>query len=115
MGTTLTGPHRDRIRFVRGGQPFIPTASTGQRRLTALILRIAQASYYREITEKLPVLLMDDVLLELDPDKRQHVMSLLPAYEQLFCTFLPGEPYERYKKTTTKVYTVDKGTWCERT
>lgn len=115
MGTTLSGPHRDRIRFTRGGQPFIPTASTGQRRLTALILRIAQASYYREITGKLPVLLMDDVLLELDPEKRQHVMNLLPDYEQLFCTFLPEEPYDRYKRTTTKVYTVEKGTWNERT
>lgn len=114
MGTTLSGPHRDRILFKRAGQPFIPTASTGQRRLTALILRIAQASYYREITGKSPVLLMDDVLLELDPDKRQHVMTLLPEYEQLFCTFLPGEPYDRYKKSTTRVYSIDKGTWSER-
>lgn len=114
MGTTLSGPHRDRIRFKRGGQPFIPKASTGQRRLTALILRIAQASYYKDITGKFPVLLMDDVLLELDPDKREHVISLLPDYEQLFCTFLPGEPYERYKKSTTRVYNIDKGTWRER-
>ena len=57
---------------------------------------------------------MDDVLLELDPDKRQLVTQLLPDYDQLFCTFLPGEPYERYMKKETKVFEVDKGVWNER-
>ena len=113
MGTTMSGPHRDRIKFVKDKKPFIPTASTGQRRLTALILRIAQAVYYTEITGKKPVLLMDDVFLELDPDKRQKVIALLPEYDQLFCTFLPGEPYERYMHSTTKIYKIENGFWHE--
>lgn len=113
MNTTFYGPHRDRIKFIRNGQAFIPTASTGQRRLSALILRIAQASYYTEITEKKPVLLMDDVFLELDPDKREKIISLLPEYDQMFCTFLPGEPYERYMKNTTKIFKINKGKWYE--
>ncbi|MCR4789531.1 MAG: DNA replication and repair protein RecF [Treponemataceae bacterium] len=114
LGTTMSGPHRDRIRFVKGSKQFIPSASTGQRRLVSIILRIAQAKYYSEITQKKPILLMDDVLLELDPDKRQRITALLPDYEQLFCTFLPGEPYERYKKTTTKIFNIDKGHWNEQ-
>ena len=57
--------------------------------------------------------LMDDVLLELDPDKRERVTSMLPEYDQLFCTFLPGEPYERYKKNTTKTYFISDGKWNE--
>ncbi|MCR4823035.1 MAG: DNA replication and repair protein RecF [Treponema sp.] len=109
--TTMSGPHRDRIVFVKGGKNFVPNASTGQRRLIAIILRIAQAIYYTQITEKKPILLMDDVMLELDPDKRQSVTTLLPEYDQLFCTFLPGEPYERYKRSTTKVYNIEKGVW----
>lgn len=113
MGTTMTGPHRDKIYFVKDGKNFVSTASTGQRRLIALILRIAQATYYSEITGKNPVLLMDDVLLELDPNKRQSVTALLPTYDQLFCTFLPGEPYERYKHSTTKIYNIKNGDWFE--
>ena len=109
--TTMSGPHRDRIVFVRGGKNFVPNASTGQRRLLAILLRIAQAIYYTQVTEKNPILLMDDVMLELDPDKRQSVTTLLPSYDQLFCTFLPGEPYERYKKSTTKIYAIDGGKW----
>jgi len=114
FGMTSSGPHRDRIRFMKGSIGFIPTASTGQRRLISLLLRTAQASYYTEVSGKLPVLLMDDVLLELDPEKRQRFTALLPEYDQLFCTFLPGEPFERYKKTTTKVYDVSEGGWNER-
>ncbi len=109
MNTTLTGPHRDRIRYVIGKTPYVPTASTGQRRLLSLILRTAQAQFYTELTGRLPVLLMDDVMLELDPDKRQRFTSVLPEYDQLFCTFLPGEPYERYKRSTTRVFDVSGG------
>ena len=56
---------------------------------------------------------MDDVFLELDPDKRQKVIALLPEYDQLFCTFLPGEPYERYMHSTTKIYKIENGFWHE--
>jgi DNA replication and repair protein RecF len=114
MQTTMTGPHRDKIRFIRNGANFVPNASTGQRRLIALLLRVAQALFYTQITQKKPVLLMDDVLLELDPDKRQSVTAHLPEYDQLFCTFLPGEPYERYKHSTTRIYAIEKGTWHEQ-
>lgn len=110
-GASMSGPHRDRIRFLCKDKVFVPTASTGQRRLLSLLLRTAQAKFYTETTGNLPVLLMDDVLLELDPDKRQRFTTLLPEYDQLFCTFLPGEPYERYKKSTTKVYHISKGQW----
>lgn len=115
MGTSLSGPHRDRIDFEREGTAFVPTASTGQRRLIALVLRSAQASFYREETGRKPVLLMDDVLLELDPDKRERMTALLPEYDQLFCTFLPGEPYQRYRHNATRIYEIASGSWQERT
>ncbi len=112
-GMSMSGPHRDNIKFMRNGCSFVPTASTGQRRLLSLLLRAAQAKFFTEISGKKPVLLMDDVLLELDPDKRAKFSNLLPEYDQLFCTFLPGEPYERYKKTTTRVYSLNQGTLSE--
>jgi DNA replication and repair protein RecF len=114
LKTTLTGPHRDKINFIRKNDLFIPSASTGQRRLISLILRVAQAVLFTRITGEKPVLLMDDVLLELDPDKRQKFTAILPEYNQLFCTFLPGEPYERYKHTDTKIFFIQEGTWNEQ-
>jgi DNA replication and repair protein RecF len=109
MGTTLSGPHRDRIIFERGGIQFVPTSSTGQRRLLALVLRTSQSVFYSQTVGRKPVLLMDDVLLELDVEKRVKFNSLLPEYDQLFCTFLPGEPYENYRRQTTRIYSVKNG------
>lgn len=111
MGTTLSGPHRDKIYFTRNNEVFVPKSSTGQRRLLALVLRTAQAEFYSKITNYKPILLMDDVLLELDPEKRKKFNYLLPDYEQLICTFLPGEPYESYMKNNTFVYEINNGVW----
>lgn len=113
METTMSGPHRDKINFIHDGKLFVPTASTGQCRLISLILRVAQAVFYSRSTGLKPVLLMDDVLLELDPAKRKKLTALLPEYDQLVCTFLPGEPYKNYMRPTTKVFHVENGQWSE--
>jgi len=109
FGTSLSGPHRDRYSFVREEADFSGKASTGQRRLLALLLRIAQANRYSQVSGQKPVLLLDDVLLELDPEKRRRFLAVMPDYEQAFFTFLPEEPYERYKKSDTLVYYVQEG------
>jgi DNA replication and repair protein RecF len=108
-GLSLLGPHRDRYTFVQGGGEFAGTASTGQRRLLALLLRVAQARRFSGITGKNPVLLLDDVLLEMDGEKRRRFLAALPEYDQAFFTFLPEEPFERYRKPDTLVYRVENG------
>ncbi len=109
LGTTSTGPHRDSFRFTMGGSDFTPFASTGQMRLCALVLRVAQARYLTDRTGKKPILLLDDVLLELDRAKRVSFLSLFPPYEQAFFTFLPDENFAPYKREGTLVLTVEKG------
>ena len=109
MGTTFSGPHRDRYVFIRKGCEFSGKASTGQRRLLALLLRIAQASIFSEKTGKNSVFLLDDVLLELDGEKRRKFLSLMPQYDQAFFTFLPEEPYEHYREKDTIIYNVKEG------
>jgi DNA replication and repair protein RecF len=90
LGFTATGPHRDRFSFQLDGRSFGEHASTGQVRLLSLLLRIAQATLSLQRTGRKPLLLLDDVLLELDDERRRRVLSRLPAYEQAFFTFLPG-------------------------
>jgi len=108
FGVSLSGPHRDRYAFTREGEDFSGKASTGQRRLLALLLRLAQARVFSEKTGKKPVLLFDDVLLELDGEKRRKFLSVMPDYEQAFYTFLPGE-YDKYRKSDTIIYSIDSG------
>ena len=109
FGMSFTGPHRDRWSFIAAGRDYAGTASTGQLRLLSLTLRMIQAEYYSQATGRLPVLLMDDVLLELDRGKRRRFLALLPESGQSFFTFLPGEPWEEYKTESTLVYEVRDG------
>jgi DNA replication and repair protein RecF len=109
LGTTTTGPHRDSFRFTIGGGDFLPFASTGQMRLCALLLRVAQARFLTERTGKRPILLLDDVLLELDHNKRVSFLSLFPPYEQAFFTFLPDENFAPYRRDETLVLNVQNG------
>jgi DNA replication and repair protein RecF len=109
FGVTRTGPQRDNYVFEKGSMEFDKTASTGQRRLLALILRIAQALRYFEMSKNEPLLLFDDVLLELDGEKRKKFLKVLPPYKQAFYTFLPEEPFNQYRKDDTIVYYIDGG------
>ena len=109
LGISVSGPHRDRYQFTREGEEFSGKASTGQRRLLALLLRVAQSRIFSDKTGKKPVLLLDDVLLELDGKKRKKFLSVMPEYDQAFFTFLPGEPYKNYRKTDTLIYTMNSG------
>ncbi len=109
LGTTSSGPHRDRLHFSLAGRDFSKSASTGQLRLMSLILRICQASYFSKATGRKPLLLLDDVLLELDPVRRERFIGALPASDQVVYTFLPDERYAAFRSSSTIVYRVEKG------
>ncbi len=109
LGVTTCGPHRDSFVYSRDGNNFSPFASTGQLRLCALILRMAQALYLTRRTGKKPVFLIDDVLLELDPGRKKALISRFPPYEQAVFTFLPDENYLSYRGGDTLVLRVERG------
>lgn len=93
MNTTTSGVHRDRFIIKSQYGPFSSIGSTGQLRLCSLIFRIAEARYFTQNSKKEPILLIDDVLLELDPEKRGRLLKELNGYSQAFYTFLPMENY----------------------
>jgi DNA replication and repair protein RecF len=109
FGVTTTGPHRDVFWYALAGKDFTRLASTGQLRLCALVLRVAQARFLSERTGRRPVLLLDDVLLELDPGRKKAFVSRFPAYEQAFFTFLPDESWQSFRGADTLVMTVERG------
>ena len=93
LKTTTSGIHRDRFTVMSPLGPFSSIGSTGQIRLCSIIFRIAESEYFRKMTGKKPILLIDDVLLELDDEKRAAILSELGSYSQAFYTFLPRESY----------------------
>ena len=68
-----------------------------------------QAVHFAAVSRGRPMLLLDDVLLELDPEKRRRFIEVLPEYDQAFFTFLPDERYDRYRREETLVYEVTDG------
>ncbi len=110
MATTTSGVHRDRFIVSAKGQSFAQFGSTGQLRLASLVLRSAQMAFYEQMTGKKPLLLVDDVLLELDHAKRERFLAHLTPYSQAFFTFLPDEHYtSALGQEGAMLYTVTDG------
>ncbi len=109
--TTTSGPHRDRFSFYfdDGDREFVKFASTGQIRLASIVLKITQMLLFTQETGSTPTVLVDDVLLELDPNRRARVFEYFPDCGQIFFTFLPGEKYGKYIKSTAIAYNVKDG------
>ena len=108
VGTTLSGPHRDSFLFYVTKKDFTKIASTGQLRLISLALKTSQAVFYKSRTGKKPLVLLDDVLLELDKMKKIKFLESFPEYEQAFFTFLPDEEQHFFLKDAV-YYSVDNG------
>jgi DNA replication and repair protein RecF len=69
-GVTLAGPHRDDILFQVDGRSAREFASQGQQRSIALAWKLAEVGAVQEIAGTSPVLLLDDVMSELDEERR---------------------------------------------
>jgi DNA replication and repair protein RecF len=85
-GVSLLGPHRDDLLFHLNGVPAATFASRAQQRTIALALRLAEARYLLERRGESPVLLLDDVLSELDGQRRAAVLAAIADYEQVLVT-----------------------------
>ncbi len=86
MRTTLVGPHRDDLRFEVRGASAGDFASEGQQRSVTLALRLAQAAWFHKCSRVRPVLLADDVLGELDPERRDRFWTALDPESQVIAT-----------------------------
>ncbi len=85
-GVSLLGPHRDDLLFDLDGISAATFASRAQQRTIALALRLAEARYLLERRGESPVLLLDDVLSELDSQRRAAVLAAIADYEQVLVT-----------------------------
>lgn len=85
-GTTLIGPHRDDLVFELDGRPLATFASRGQQRTAILALKLAELDLLTALDGRPPLLLLDDVFSELDPERRAHLVRRIAALPQAFVT-----------------------------
>jgi DNA replication and repair protein RecF len=86
LKSTERGPHRDDVELLLNGRPARQFASEGQQRCLVIALRLAQAAYFKARGGVTPVLLCDDVLGELDPDRRARFWASLDGEPQVIAT-----------------------------
>jgi DNA replication and repair protein RecF len=85
-GMTLSGPHRDEVRFLANGVDLGIYGSRGQARTAVLALKLAEVEWMRTKSGEWPILLLDEVLAELDAQRRHDLLARLTAAEQCVMT-----------------------------
>ncbi|HET9914533.1 MAG TPA: DNA replication/repair protein RecF [Anaerolineales bacterium] len=85
-GVTTIGPHRDELRFLANNIDLGNYGSRGQVRTTLLSLKLAEVNWMKDRTGEWPVILLDEVMAELDAERRADLMKYIGESEQVLFT-----------------------------
>lgn len=97
-GTTLVGPHRDDFKVSIKKQStkekeengierdLAIYGSRGEQRLAVLWLKLGELRFIKEKTKEMPVLLLDDIFSELDPEHRKLVLEIVKQEQAIITT-----------------------------
>jgi DNA replication and repair protein RecF len=85
-GVTTIGPHRDELRFLANKIDLGDYGSRGQIRTALLSLKLAEVSWIKSRTTQWPVILLDEVMAELDLNRRADLLKYLGEAEQSLLT-----------------------------
>lgn len=88
---TTFGPHRDDVELTLCGMPMKAFASQGQMRTAALSMKLAAFDLLENSQGEAPLLLLDDVLSELDPERRRRLISRIGHAQALLTCTDPGD------------------------
>jgi len=107
-GVTSLGPHLDDVVIAAGDRDLRSFGSQGEQRLALLALLLAEAETIADRTGVPPLLLLDDVLSELDPERRRILASRVRSVGQALVTatdaaMLPTEPDQLLEVTPGSV------------
>jgi DNA replication and repair protein RecF len=107
-GVTGLGPHLDDVVIAAGGRELRSFGSQGEQRLAVLALLLAEAELITERRGVPPLLLLDDVLSELDPERRRILAARVAHAGQALITatdaaMLPFEPDQLLEVTPGEV------------
>ncbi len=85
-GSTRVGPHRDDLRFIVDGVDLGLYGSRGQQRTAILAFKLAAARWLASVFRESPLLLLDEVMAELDEERRRYLLQALGDAEQAILT-----------------------------
>jgi len=109
-GHTLVGPHRDDIKIISNDNDLHRFGSQGQQRTAALSLKLAEVEMLFQETNEKPILLLDDVMSELDDDRRMLLLELINGSYQTIITSTNLNPFKELDPAHMSVFNVRSGT-----
>ena len=114
-GVTTIGPHRDELRFLSNQIDLGNFGSRGQGRTALLALKLAEVNWLHQRTGEWPVLLLDETMSEMDPQRRKDLLHVLSACEQAVLTSTDLSMFEPDFVQTHSVWQVADGGVTPRT
>jgi DNA replication and repair protein RecF len=108
-GSTLVGPHRDELRFLSNGIDLRPYGSRGQNRTAMISLKLAEVEWLRQRTGEWPVLLLDEVLAELDQERRRDLLARVARSQQALLTSTDEALFDEGFRSRSTIWQIHAG------
>lgn len=108
-GATLYGPHRDDLRLLTNGRDLRTYGSRGQQRSAALSLKLAEVSAMTRATGAAPLLLLDDVMSELDVERRSTLLAVIDDVPQAIITTTDWDDFSPAFRQRARRFCVHSG------
>ena len=108
-GVTTIGPHRDELRFLANNIDLGDYGSRGQVRTALLALKLAEVNWMKDRTGEWPVILLDEVMAELDVQRRADLLKYVGESEQVLFTATDLNLYEPDFVEKAEVWKVSDG------
>jgi len=108
-GVTTIGPHRDELRFLANNIDLGNYGSRGQVRTALLALKLAEVNWMKDRTGEWPVILLDEVMAELDVQRRADLLKYVGESEQVLFTTTDLNLYEPDFVKKAEVWKVESG------
>lgn len=107
-GVTTIGPHRDDFTILLNGIDAKSFGSQGQQRSAVLTMKFSSLKIIKELTNEFPILLLDDVLSELDFNRKRYILTSIGEIQTVItCTGI--EDLTSYLDSKSKVFKVKDG------
>ncbi len=86
LGSTNIGIHKDEMMFYVNGFDLRSYGSQGQQRSCALSMKLAEVELIKQVKNRTPILLLDDILSELDKNRQEFVLQKIDKIQTIITT-----------------------------
>jgi DNA replication and repair protein RecF len=109
QGKTIVGPHRDEIELAIDRTTARYYGSQGQQRTLVLALKLAELQLIEEVVGEPPLLLLDDVLAELDPNRQNQLLDAIGDRFQTLITTTHIGSFHKQWTDNSQILAVEAG------